>query len=1541
MSNWTETELRRLAINNYFKDNVHDIKLRGEKVGEIVPFGIANVERRFGGVHVPMLQVVDELADPAALGEVFEQELEPGIIGELPDLFADSLDDEFAPIRIGGLAPGGIRGELSARVRREAIEGGFEEQKEEGILQEEKVAEEDDSQELTAIVDAFRLGWGQEINYANHSRLGGHSFGFRRRQFCYDQLRRMRAAFKNIDNIRKYSGYQLAATLSVKKTHQEYFGAAARNFGTTTDDGETRMVPHDANQWPYDIHDPLNDMVVPGTVVVTGNYVAMNSPDMFDAVVEELIRSVDAEIRRQESDSGTLGFNQTSKHLMNIFLYKMLRPVAGSGQYDIDNRAEIIQFSHKSVFTPTRDETRLCFWECLFFFLIRRCIGTGEGEHSHYSRIIHECMNKWRVQGERNGRKLITRFAKKNASRLLSLYAESKKLRADTLAPITLDQIEDVLRYYGCYNPPIILDSEGDALIGDIEGVEKLTLDDGYFTGLLYKEHMHLIISYTGALIVKKCRRCDRRFKTEHTLKKHLEGRSCMTCVCLPKNTYFDTETEWRFHVENKIEVCPRFREDDLIVSTVDERGRKKRFLNDMEENRGQRMKNARDVIEKDDAPFRNHEECIYFDLESVVPLNDFGVANADHKRQQAYACGWLLRSEGLSGGDVNISYGEDCIAEFFTWLDTYYEKLLKDEVMVWYHRAKGGVMVDPIPRKLRGNENYAKRVKASWDRHLANSGTEGCLLCHEPLDVTHGYVYDENGHHTFSNCAYKVYAQNTAENNFVRNFNGNAPRISIWAHNGGRYDWVFIHRYIMESGRMDDIGRCVRSSSKYFMLPYKDIFEFKDSMNFMAGSLDKLGKDFGVETLKGIFPYRLMSKMSRIDMKLENELSIRASIPHEYFQISEKLRGPMGCVIKRDMTEQEYVEFFEERGWVYDVRKETITYLKDDVKCLMQVVEKFRQGWKDMDHSPELFKFMTIGQMCHSYFLDNYLEKNMYPCLDVCEDAYIRRALYGGRTEVFRRIAPPGSKIHYVDVNSLYPFVMESRDLPCGDPIWYLPKDGEAKFEFAPFKMSAFNLRVIEMGEEFFERTKDLLNGGLESERLYGFFEVDVQCNLENRYPILPERRSTDGGKTFKNMFTNMIKRKMVYYSEELKRAIKNGYYVIKVHSFTLWQRGRVYGKLIEVLKEQKLKGEGKDINGERIEGMPTNPSLRAAAKTAQNSLFGKTIQFVDSDVSLVHTREGLFKSLSRAFSKISIKPIFRTAASDVVEVTSKYTVHKVQQRSCAAIGTAILAEARLVLYDYFEMVQEVGGEILYCDTDSIVFAGDTPLGDECMHHCEYGKMKVEIDPDTICPGGFVGMSPKCYAFKLKDGAPYVRCKGVNLGQNLEMVPEERDAMDDLIMEMESEEAIESLGLPIPDGQVVTKGINYDKMRRLITGECDVLVTKQLQFLKTSDRLVSAYENVKMMRSQFDKRLLGDDGITFAWNDFNMNMHKIVAERDNTSLSNYLGVIPPDELHYFRKMYENSDFFQGVVQEWLQSDNVNVLYYNDYISKLDDYVIV
>lgn len=1482
---WSDADLEKLANGNY-KKTASSIVLSGVPTVDIMPFGISDNP---SSVVIPVLPEAQGFEEEKAEGEFAFDEFLP----DTDDLVERMFDDD-------------------ALVEREPV--------------------------------AFpRFGDGYEINYANIRRAGRFSFGINRKEFFYAQLDRMLPSF--VTNEDTYSSYQLAATFTTTAELNQYGAAVPRNFGTTAPDGERRRVPHDDDVWEFDIHDPLNVQVdrPNGATIVTGDVVHFSSfnaafsddgvQGIFDSVMKDLKTSLDAKMPQDSDSGGAAGaFANAQRHMMNLFLYKIRRPNrraggAGAGLYDISkSTSNSASFSQKSVFSPKVKSSNTCFWECLAYHLYLRYY-----EDETYSGVWYEEFVKgWVAKGKsvsKNRMNTVKALISRQAGMFRMEYYSMYKKPLVT-GKVLLDDIPIILSGFDMVTDPVILNEDGEALIGDTVEVEKRRNENGDFTALWIDDHLHLILSYTGSLVVKKCRRCDVRFSSQGALEKHLESKKCMTCVCKENKETFDDEKEWLEHMRTREQSCPKYRlciSETSMESNSSDNARQIRFLNDKHPNKYRDAKKAQDAFDRDHTPMRNRKECIYFDLESVVPMNSPGVSEFEQEKQMPYAAGWILRSDALKGEEVTISYGPQCIKDFVDYLDRLYAEILLDEERLWIRRANEGTAADPIPRKNRGFENFSFRVKSSWDRYYLNRESDGCLICNEPMDASHGYTCGDNNFHTFSSCAILVYARNVAEVNLEKNFNDNAPRIPIWAHNGGKYDWVFLHRYLIENGKLDEL-ETVRSSSKYFQLSYRNVFEFKDSLNFMMGSLDKLGKDFGVETLKGIFPYRLLDSLDKIHSVLHGEGMIREKIPHEFLQVPEKLKGPMGLSVKRALSEEEYSDFFKERDWIYDVKSETIKYLRDDVMCLFGVIEKFREGWYNMPHSPELFSYCTIGQMCHSYFLEHYLEADKYPCLDVCEDRYIRRALYGGRTEVFQRKAPEGSTIHYVDVNSLYPYVMESRDLPCGDPIWHFRVDDPQMFEFANSKLPV--MTRIE-NEVYFEDLMRRLNEGENTKDIYGFLEVDVQCPLTGLYPVLPERRSMDGGKTFKNMFTNMSKKKMVYYSEELKRGIANGCVITKVWSFTQWQRGRVYGKLIRVLKEQKLLGEGKDVEGNRIEGVPKNPSLRAAAKTAQNSLFGKTIQFIDSHVQLVHTRERLFKLIDSPFSKVSIKPTFRSNVSDVVEVTTKFEIPKIQRRSCAALGTAILAEARLVLYDYFEKVQEVGGTILYCDTDSIVFAGDNPLGDECMDDSAYGKMKVEIDPKTIRPGGFVGMSPKCYAFNLEDDLPYVRFKGVVLSENISLPSEGRDGISDLLEEMECEEIIEKLALPIRKEEVVARGVSFDLMKKLIDGEVDALMTQQMQFRKTTSRMVSACEVVKVARSNFDKRMLGKDGATFAWNDFNMNMDEIITRGDVTALSDYLGHVMLEELEVLKERYKDNSFFMSIFNSWLDSDNVNAILYN------------
>jgi len=155
------------------------------------------------------------------------------------------------------------------------------------------------------------------------------------------------------------------------------------------------------------------------------------------------------------------------------------------------------------------------------------------------------------------------------------------------------------------------------------------------------------------------------------------------------------------------------------------------------------------------------------------------------------------------------------------------------------------------------------------------------------------------------------------------------------------------------------------------------------------------------------------------------------------------------------------------------------------------------------------------------------------------------------------------------------------------------------------------------------------------------------------------------------------------------------------------------------------------------------------------------------------------------------------------------------------------------------------------------------------------------------------------------------------------------RDGINDLLDVIECEDYIKDLSLPIQKDEVVSMGVSFQQMCDLVKGKTQALMMKQMQFRKTTDRMVSACEVVKLVRNMFDKRLVGDDGNTRAWNDFNMNMKEIVETENVQALSDYLGVVGVAELNYWRSQYVDNTFFCAIVTSWMDSQSPNALIYD------------
>jgi hypothetical protein len=111
---------------------------------------------------------------------------------------------------------------------------------------------------------------------------------------------------------------------------------------------------------------------------------------------------------------------------------------------------------------------------------------------------------------------------------------------------------------------------------------------------------------------------------------------------------------------------------------------------------------------------------------------------------------------------------------------------------------------------------------------------------------------------------------------------------------------------------------------------------------------------------------------------------------------------------------------------------KVVIEYLKHDCIGLYEVLDKFKN---------EILKIggdlgLTIASTSMKTFTRKFQDKPFYMCEQETNDI-LRQGYYGGRTEIFRMIAPKQEHqvYYYYDINSLYPFVMHEYEYPTSKP--------------------------------------------------------------------------------------------------------------------------------------------------------------------------------------------------------------------------------------------------------------------------------------------------------------------------------------------------------------------------------------------------------------------------------------------------------------------------------------------------------------------------
>ena len=262
------------------------------------------------------------------------------------------------------------------------------------------------------------------------------------------------------------------------------------------------------------------------------------------------------------------------------------------------------------------------------------------------------------------------------------------------------------------------------------------------------------------------------------------------------------------------------------------------------------------------------------------------------------------------------------------------------------------------------------------------------------------------------------------------------------YAHNGSNFDSIFLIDVLLKNSdnfnvNMVDKGLgefiSVKVSSKYSGKNARNVhISFYDSKLLISGSLSDILRDFNCKTQKTYYPYIFVNN-SNLDY-IGNKPDIK------YFNINE--------------TEYNLIP---NDNW--NLREETIKYISNDVIGLHEALSKYSKEIFD-NFCINIINHKTFSSLSWDIFLSNFFDSNTYqvPILKDTIDKDIRKAYYGGITEVYKPILINGAKL---DKNSHYAESM-LEDMPTGSPVFSNDKNIDNYFGFVYCKIKAPNESLL-----------------------------------------------------------------------------------------------------------------------------------------------------------------------------------------------------------------------------------------------------------------------------------------------------------------------------------------------------------------------------------------------------------------------------------------------------------------------------------------------
>jgi DNA polymerase type B, organellar and viral len=165
-----------------------------------------------------------------------------------------------------------------------------------------------------------------------------------------------------------------------------------------------------------------------------------------------------------------------------------------------------------------------------------------------------------------------------------------------------------------------------------------------------------------------------------------------------------------------------------------------------------------------------------------------------------------------------------------------------------------------------------------------------------------------------------------------------------FFAHNGGRYDTIFIEYYMTIKKGL--IANKIQRGLNELQLVFPQLkLHFKDSRNFINTALRNMSGDFGIDEMKkGHFPHSLIT----VEWMQQSELvNFHVERPaRQYFQ-SEFAPGQKGL---REQAELEtFLEEFYAQPGAWNMKEDAIQYCISDTLLLGETLRLFREDTMEM----------------------------------------------------------------------------------------------------------------------------------------------------------------------------------------------------------------------------------------------------------------------------------------------------------------------------------------------------------------------------------------------------------------------------------------------------------------------------------------------------------------------------------------------------------------------------------------------------------------